>query len=205
MRDPRIIVRKGYDAISCDYRTDTFDFDASNYKVSLTGFEQYLKPGDHVLDLGCGCGVPVSGYLARRYTVTGVDISQEQIRRARTLVPGATFLCEDMTTVAFPDASFEAVVSYYAVIHVPVEEQPDLFGRLARWLTGGGYFLAVLGHTAWTGTEADWHGAEMYWSHADAATYRRWLRQAGFEVLAERFLPEGNGGHTLFTARKRVA
>lgn len=204
MNDPKAIVRDGYDAISHSYRGDTFDFDRSGYKVALTGFERHLRPGDRVLDLGCGCGVPVAGYLSRRYTVTGVDISPTQISRARALVPDASFVCEDMTAVTFPDAYFEAIVAFYAVIHVPVDEQPRLFARMARWLAEGGLLLATLGHTAWTGTEANWHGAEtMYWSHADAATYRDWLGQAGFEVLAEQFVPEGNGGHTLFTARKR--
>lgn len=203
MTDPKAIVRAGYDAISHNYRTDTFDFDRSGYKTFLTEFEPYLKPGDRVLDLGCGCGIPVSEHLSRNYAVTGVDISQAQVSRAQALVPGALFVCEDMTAVAFPAASFEAVVSFYAVIHVPVEQQPGLFERVAGWLANGGFFLAILGHTAWTGTKEDWHGAKMYWSHADAATYRGWLGEAGFKVVAEHFVPEGEGGHALFLAQKR--
>ena len=203
MTDPKTIVRAGYDTISRNYRADTFDFDRSSYKTFLTEFEQYLKPGARVLDLGCGCGIPVSEYLSKNYVVTGVDISQTQVSRAQALVPNAHFVCEDMIAVAFPDASFEAVVSFYAVIHVPVEQQAGLFERVTRWLVNGGFFLAILGHTAWTGTEEDWHGAKMYWSHADAATYRSWLGQAGFRVVAEHFIPEGEGGHSLFIAQKR--
>lgn len=202
MNDPKTIVRAGYDAISHAYRADTFDFDNSGYKVFLTEVERHLKPGDRVLDLGCGCGIPVARHLAGRYAVTGVDISETQVTRARALVPGAQFVCGDMTEVAFPDASFEAVVSFYAVIHVPVEQHRGLFERVCRWLVGGGFFLVTLGHTAWTGTEADWHGAEMYWSHADAATYRGWLGQAGFSLEAEHVVPEGDGGHALFLVRK---
>ena len=44
----------------------------------------------------------------------------------------------------------------------------------------------------------------MWWSHADVATYRRWLRQAGFVVLREEYVPEGDGGHSLFWARRTV-
>jgi cyclopropane fatty-acyl-phospholipid synthase-like methyltransferase len=203
VNDPKTIVRAGYDAISHNYRADTFDFENSGYKVFLTEFDRSLTPGDRVLDLGCGCGIPVARHLARSYAVTGVDISETQVTRARALVPDAQFVCGDMTEMSFPDASFEAAVSFYAVIHVPVEQHLGLFERVSRWLVSEGVFLVTLGHTAWTGTEADWHGAEMYWSHADAATYRAWLDQAGFNVEAEHFVPEGDGGHTLFIARKR--
>ena len=200
---PRKIVREGYDKISRDYRGDTFDFETSGYGAFLTEFEPFLKCGDRVLDLGCGCGVPVTQYLSSNYTVVGVDISETQIARAQALVPNARFLCADMTEAAFPDASFEAVVSFYAVIHVPLERQFNLFERIAQWLVDRGYLMVTVGHTAWTGTEADWHGALMYWSHADAAIYRDWLTQTGFEVMAEHFIPEGEGGHALFLAQKR--
>jgi hypothetical protein len=41
----------------------------------------------------------------------------------------------------------------------------------------------------------------MYWSHEDAATYRLWLQEAGFELESERFIQEGDGGHQLVLAR----
>jgi hypothetical protein len=43
--------------------------------------------------------------------------------------------------------------------------------------------------------------APMFWDHADRDTYLRWLDDAGFEVVWHRFVPEGDGGHTLVLAR----
>jgi hypothetical protein len=40
------------------------------------------------------------------------------------------------------------------------------------------------------------------WSQADAGTYRSWLEQAGLQVTAQEFVPEGDGGHALFWARR---
>ena len=61
-----------------------------------------------VLDLGCGCGVPVARDLvAAGHRVTGVDISDVQIQRARHLVPAATFRRADATTLHLPPESFE--------------------------------------------------------------------------------------------------
>lgn len=55
--------------------------------------------------------------------VTGVDLSDVHIRRAEQLVPAATFIHGDAATLAFPPASFDAVVCLYALIHMPLAER----------------------------------------------------------------------------------
>jgi hypothetical protein len=42
----------------------------------------------------------------------------------------------------------------------------------------------------------------MWWSHADAATYRAWIEQGGLTVVTEEVIPEGAGAHALFWARR---
>ncbi len=202
MDDPKKIVRDGYDAISHAYRREDFDFEQSGYKRFLGAFQPMLEPGSRVLDLGCGCGIPVARELSKDFAVTGVDISAVQIERARELVANANFIRADMTELEFPPESFSAIISFYAIIHVPLEQQLELFERIARWLVPGGHLLVTLGHQAWTGTEDDWKGAKMYWSHADREMYRLWLERCGLRVLTEHFIPEGDGGHALFIARK---
>lgn len=136
--------------------------------------------------------------------MTGVDISGVQIERARRLVPAGTFIRADATEVSFPAASFDAVVSLYALIHMPLDAQPGLLRRTAGRRRPGGWLLAVTGRHACTGTEDNWLGgpATMWWSHADAATYGAWLADAGLEVTEQDFVPEGDGGHALFWARR---
>jgi len=146
--------------------------------------------------------VPATAILAERFLVTGVDISPVQIERARQLVPTARFMCRDMFEVEFQPESFGAIVSFFAIIHVPVAEQQSMVRKLSRWLRPGGYLLATVGARAWTGTEDNWHGAPMYWSHADRETYLAWLGEAGFEVVWTRFIPEGTSGHTLVLATR---
>ncbi len=201
--DPKAIVRRGYDLVSRAYRSD--DADDGPYAEWLDLLEARVPPPAKVLDLGCGCGVPVARRLSPRYEVTGVDLSPVQIERARALVPTATFRCADMTTITFPDGSFDAVVCLFAIIHVPLAEQPPFLLNIARWLRPAGLFVATVGHGAWTGTERDWlgvPGADMWWDHADAATYRRWLADAGLVVDEERFVAEGTGGHTFVVASR---
>jgi SAM-dependent methyltransferase len=201
--DAKRVVREGYDRISHAYRDD---LGARN-----VGYGQWLEAHllpmlaapSKVLDLGCGNGVPATRLLAECHDVIGVDISTVQIERARVLVPNATFVEADMSTVSFAAGSFDAVVSFFALIHVPVDEQPGILARVGTWLKPGGLFLATVGHRAWTGVD-DFYGATMYWSHPDASTYCEWLDQSGIDVLTQEFIPEdGRVGHQLILGRRR--
>jgi 2-polyprenyl-3-methyl-5-hydroxy-6-metoxy-1,4-benzoquinol methylase len=205
MDPPKDVVRRGYDALSYRYRGD--DEEPERYGTWLAQLRERVPAGGAVLDLGCGCGVPLARDLAAGgYAVTGVDLSAVQVGRARRLVPTATFLHADATEVEFPASSFDAVVSLYLLIHLPLDEQPPLLGRIGRWLRPGGWLLATTGHRAWTGTEDHWLGGDtpMWWSHADEATYRTWIGQAGLSVVAHAVVPEGDGTHALFWARRPV-
>ena len=199
---PSEIVRRGYDALSLRYRAD--DAPIGQYGPWLEEIQRRVPPGGRVLDVGCGCGVPVARELtAHAYQVTGIDLSAVQVQRARTLVPRATFIQGDVTTLDWPAASFEAIVALYSIIHVPLSRQSALLTSMAKWLIDDGILLLTAGAQAWTGSQVGWLGGtdQMWWSQADATTYCRWLDDAGFTVISEAYVPEGgDGGHSLFWA-----
>jgi ubiquinone/menaquinone biosynthesis C-methylase UbiE len=122
------IVADGYDAIAERYR-DWAEADAWPRLEWLARLEAELADGAEVLELGCGAGVPVTRRLAKRYRVTGVDISARQIELAREKVPEAKFVQGDALQLELP--SFDAVVSFYMSGHVPRGEQPLLMRRVA--------------------------------------------------------------------------
>lgn len=203
-RSQKDLVRNAYDAISHAYRGDVEDQDCAPYYEWLDKLNPLLPAGSPVLDLGCGCGIPVARQLAASHRVTGVDISPVQIERARQTVPEAHFICADMGSITFPSGSFAAIVTFYAIFHLPLEEQPALFSNLRRWLQPNGYLMATVGSQEWTGKEENWRnaGATMHWSCAGSATCLEWLTAVSFEVLWTRFIPEGTGGHTLLLAKR---
>jgi SAM-dependent methyltransferase len=203
------IVRRGWDQVSTIYRPPSGTADIFGH--SFLDYEDWLNPlmvelprHSSVLDLGCGCGVPTAQELARHFQVTGVDISDVQINRARRLVPTARFLPADMTRIQFPDESFAGITCLYALIHVPLSEQRILLERIHEWLVTGGLLLVTTGETAYTGTAENWLGsrAPMYWSHADAKTYVGWFRELGFTVLRQDRIPEGASAHALFLVQR---
>jgi ubiquinone/menaquinone biosynthesis C-methylase UbiE len=203
--DPTDLVRTGYNALSHRYRGD--DDTTEQYDHWLADLLERLPERGQVLDIGCGCGIPVAGRLtAAGHQVTGVDVSDVQIERARSLVPDATFIRADATALDLPEASFDAVVCLYALIHIPLDQQTRLLNNMTRWLRPGGWLLATTGQDAWTGTQDNWLGgpATMWWSQTDATTYRSWLHESGLQVIDQQFIPEGDSGHALFWARRRL-
>jgi 2-polyprenyl-3-methyl-5-hydroxy-6-metoxy-1,4-benzoquinol methylase len=134
-------------------------------------------------DLGCGAGVPVAHQLTKRaFNVVGIDRSFNQIELARRNVPGAEFIHGDMTTPAFRPESFHAVAAFYSMTHVPREEHATLLQRIAHWLKPEGLLIASLGADECAGWIGEWLGAEMFFSHDDASTYERLVREAGFKI-----------------------
>ena len=84
--------------------------------------------GSRVLDVATGAGYAAGAALARGADVTGTDFSAEQVRLASQRYPAATFLEGDAGSLPFDDASFDAVVANYGVLHFP---DPDGFFREA--------------------------------------------------------------------------
>jgi SAM-dependent methyltransferase len=136
-----------------------------------------------VLELGCGAGGPTTQALAAHFRLTGVDISPRSIELGRHNVPEGQFICGDMTQIDLPASSFDAVVAFYSIIHVPREEQSALLRRVAQWLRPGGLFVATFGaadHAA--DYDADFLGAPMYWSAYDPVTTQRLVEAAGLGI-----------------------
>lgn len=147
--NPADLVRSGYNALSHHYRGD--DDTAHEYDRWLADLRDRLPERGQILDIGCGCGIPLVRHLtAAGHQVTGVDIRDAQIQRARRLVPGATFIRADATEMDFPPGSFDAVICLCALIHMPLDRQPRLLHDIARWLRPGGWLLAATGQDPWT-------------------------------------------------------
>ena len=181
--NPKRIVADGYDAMAERYLAWS-DLRPSATRLRYLALAlELIPPGSDVLELGCGAGVPMTAALAEGRTVTGVDISATQLEMARRNVPGAAFIQADMTTLAFQPGTFDAVVAFYSLTHVPRDEQAALIERIRDWLRPGGLFLASMGADDEPGeVEPDWLGVDMYFSHFGAKANRRLVERAGFTI-----------------------
>jgi len=201
------IVQDGYDVLAEAYLrvrgSDSED-------VRLLGeLSTRLADGERVLDAGCGAGVPITQTLSERFRVIGVDVSERQLALARENVPNAEFIQADLVTLDLPDATFEAIVSYYAIIHVPREEHPALLANFHRMLIPGGLLLVSMGAgDNPDDTEDNWldGGATMYWSHYGREDNLRMIVETGFQIIWDRLVTEeeefGGGTHLFVLAQR---
>jgi SAM-dependent methyltransferase len=200
--DSKLTVSTGYDRVADDY-LKLFGVSSVRRK-KLDEFVKRLPPGAAVLDLGCGAGVPVAKILTEHnFKVTGVDISIGQIERARSNVPAAVFMREDMGSLNFAPDTFDGVCAFYSMTHVPCDEHRALVRRVAEWLRPGGIFVASFGSSGgdWTGT---WLGVPMFFSHNDPKEAEQIIRDAGL-LLEVTELVEQDNEEAIFlwiTARK---
>lgn len=203
MRDPKRVVQEGYDRIADRFAEWAGGIVDPGREEWVARLDTLLPAGARVLELGCGGDNPSTRRLSQRYRLTGVDISEEQIRRARGAFPHADFMHGDFTALELPDRSFEAVVSVHVFNHVPREELPPLYERVARWLRPAGYLLVSTptnDNPEWY--EEDWLGAPTFFNGWDAETNLRLVREAGFAVLdsdePELIEPEPDAGTSRF-------
>jgi cyclopropane fatty-acyl-phospholipid synthase-like methyltransferase len=204
-RDYRPLVRDTYDEIAAGFNSAR----AAEPADELSPLLAAIAPGSTVLDLGCGAGVPITRTLARTHNVVGLDLSGRQIRLARKQVPDARLIQADMARCAFPPATFDAVVSFYAIFHLPLSEHAPLIARISTWLKPGGYLMATFSPNREEGYIEEFFGAEMYWSNLSLPEYRALLEANGFEILSDRIVGHGYSDeyakpehHPLIFARK---
>jgi demethylmenaquinone methyltransferase/2-methoxy-6-polyprenyl-1,4-benzoquinol methylase len=98
-----------------------------------------IREGAHVLDVACGTGVLFPDYLARGASVTGIDISPEMVKIARSKFPQVEVLLGDVEETAF-DRQFDAVMVYNAFPHFP---NPAVLIRTLAGLVKPGGRLSV--------------------------------------------------------------
>jgi SAM-dependent methyltransferase len=204
--DPSRVVRDGYDLIARSYLAAR-PGNGGDMAV-LTELTQRLPTGSAVLDAGCGAGFPLSGELIRRrFRVVGLDFSAGQLELARTCARSVELVQADMAQLPFGGDSFDAVVSYYAIIHVPRSSHADVFSEFSRVVRHGGLALLCLG---WADNPADhdsdsWLGVPMFWSHFNAGTNLGLLEEAGFMIEWSQEIgdPMHHASHLFVLAKRR--
>ena len=182
---PQQLVAEGYDQIADEFLAWARAVRPEERARYTRALLRRVQAGARVLELGCGAGIPTTWQLAERFAVTGVDISAQQLVRARRNVPSANFIQADMTELHLPPQSFDAVAAFYALIHVPRRAQPGLLDKIASWLRPGGLLVATMGARATeAGYDDEFFRVPMYWSSFDAATNKHLIAEAGLRILS---------------------
>jgi tocopherol O-methyltransferase len=123
---------------------------AVRHLVDVVAQEAQIKPGDQVIDIGCGYGA-AARQLAQQYgaEVTAITLSSAQHAYAQSVAAGTNpaFLVADWLTTDFPQ-SFQAAIAIESSEHMP--DRGEFFRRAYNVLEGGGRFVVC----AWLSCQA---------------------------------------------------
>jgi len=162
-----------------------------------------LAPGRRMLDLGCGCGEPITARLLEQgCRVTGLDTSPPLIEHARARLPDGDWRVGDMRRLDLVQ-SFDAVVAWDSFFHLTANEQRDTLPRIARALRPGGVMLITVGPRA--GQAVGAVGDErVYHASLDRDEYARILDALRFRIVDFIAHDPACTGHSVLLAAHQI-
>lgn len=104
-----------------------------------------IKPGSHIVDIGCGVGGPAR-YMAKRFqcSVSGIDITPPFVEAANKLTAlvgmesQVTVRLGDGQHLPYDDAVFDGAYTQHVTMNVP--DRPSFFAEAHRVLKSGAFF-----------------------------------------------------------------
>jgi ubiquinone/menaquinone biosynthesis C-methylase UbiE len=108
--------------------------------------EQLIKPGDKLLDIGCGFGRNAIGSAKEGAIVTAININNQELvdakAKARALGISVDFQQADATNLPFAEASFDCALDLGCSHMIPTQEMQEKAAKeAARVIKHGGTLI----------------------------------------------------------------
>ncbi|HEX6707572.1 MAG TPA: methyltransferase domain-containing protein [Albitalea sp.] len=146
-----------------------------------------------IIDVGCGTGW-MAERLSRYGQVTGTDLAEEVLARARLRAPQVRFVAGDLFELDLPLQSFDVVITLEVLPHV--KDQPAFMRRLAALLKPGGLLILATQNKPvlerWSAVGGPQPGQLRHW--VDAHELRRLLEPEFQDVRIVSLTPVGDQG-----------
>lgn len=156
-----------------------------------------------ILEVGCG-----SGWLCQQLVVfgkvTGTDLSNEVLDRAKAALTNVVFIAGDFNELDFHSSHFDVVVSLEVLAHIA--DQHAFVEKIARLLRPGGYLMLATQNRfvleRYSGVAPKGAGQIRNW--VDAKTLRGLLREHFAIVNLTSIVPMGDRGILRWTNAIKV-
>ena len=141
----------------------TADTQTSDMTEKYAPFLSRVKPGGHILDLGCGSGRDSAQFLARGYQVTSMDGSAELCRIAEA------YTGHKVHNILFDEIAwqneFDGVWACASLLHCTMDELPGVLQKVSRSLKSDGVLYVSFKY----GDFAGWRNGRYFTNLTEAA------------------------------------
>ncbi|MBN1170777.1 MAG: class I SAM-dependent methyltransferase [Micromonosporaceae bacterium] len=188
-QDERWTGRQDQQAAAFDRIGDRYDEAFPHRDGQLRTCDLLLKrlPAEaHVLDVGCGTGLPTARRLVDGgCRVTGIDISPVMIELARHNVPDATFVHQDVTALEPGWGTFDAIVAFFSLLMLPKPVIVDTLNTLRQLLRPQGCLALGMVDADLDDVTIPFLGHPVRVSAWPVGQLQKVLRGAGFEIVSQ--------------------
>ena len=168
----------------------------------LRQFLEWVPPASSVLDIGCGSGEPIAGFLIRAgYRLHGADSSPSMIKRCTERFPDNAWNVADMRTLSL-GKTFAGILAWDSFFHLTREDQRGMF-RVFRDHAAPGAALMFTSGSSDGVAMGTFGGEPLYHASLAPQDYRALLDENGFDVVTNVFDDPNTGGHSIWLARRK--
>jgi len=136
-------IENQYDTVAKEYAerfSDEHEKKPKDQEI-LHRFAQEIGDRRPVWDFGCGPGQTTQYLTNLGIEISGLDLSERMLERARTIHPEIHFRKGNILELEFENGSIAGAVAFYAIVHFSEEQVRRAFHEVFRVLQPGGIFL----------------------------------------------------------------
>lgn len=156
-----------------------------------------LAEASTILDLGCGTGHPIAAdIVSRGHRVVGVDGSEAMLAIARKRFPEHRWIHDLIERVEI-DETFDAIVCWDCLFHLPRHYFRPVISRIHRWLVPGGRLMVSSGGVAeddGRGFTDTMFGHEFFYDSLPPGQMVAVIEKTGFDILIAEMCEQPDGG-----------
>lgn len=194
-------------SISYDLICDDWEKFRNSTKINkcIVDFTKHLTPNGKILDVGCGTGYPIAQYLAsRNFKVTGIDISREMIKKAKSLqLPNTAFINRDILDFS-TEVKYDGVIAFDSIWHIAKDRQSTVYNKISSLMKDNAYFLFTHGNCN-NETIGTMFNQQFYYSALSIDELKTALSQASLKIisLTENYKEQSTGERDLLVIAQK--
>lgn len=161
----------------------------------------HLKPGSHILDLGCGTGEPIAKFFIEHgMKITGIDGSPQMVTLCKERFPEQQWQVGDMRNINL-GRKFDAIIAWDSFFHLPQDDQRKMFPLFKEHIAESGILVFTSGPKEGE-VYGTMDGQSFYHASLGLEEYQKLLAEHGFTILLNKVEDPDCGEHTVWVAKR---